>query len=107
MEYYGGKGTDEVINGMMITPLENELLITILQKGVKYPQLYKLFHELQENSLAPKEWYAELKEKIAEMQWEKGNKFMDENSIITQDINKMDISKFILWGHSHPDTQTT
>lgn len=67
MEYYGGKNGEEVINGMMITPLENELLITILQKGVKYPQLYRLFHDLQENSLAPKEWYAELKEKIAEM----------------------------------------
>lgn len=64
MEYYGGKNGDEVINGMMITPLENELLVTILRNGVKYPQLYKLFHEIQESSLAPKEWYGELKEKI-------------------------------------------
>lgn len=64
MEYYGGRSGDEVINGMMITPLENELLIAILQKGVKYPQLYKLFHDLQESPLAPKEWYGELKEKI-------------------------------------------
>ena len=64
MEYYGGKNGDEVINGMMITPLENELLILILQKGVKYPQLYALFHDLQESPLAPKEWYAELKERI-------------------------------------------
>ncbi len=64
MEYYGGKNGDEVINGMMITPLENELLVTILKAGVKYPQLYKLFHEIQESSLAPKEWYEELKEKI-------------------------------------------
>ena len=54
MEYYGGKNGEEAIHGMMITPLENELLITILQKGVKYPQLYRLFHDLQENSLAPK-----------------------------------------------------
>lgn len=65
MEYYGGRNGEEVINGMMITPLENELLIAILQKGVKYPQLYRLFHELQESPLAPKEWYADLKEKIA------------------------------------------
>ena len=64
MEYYGGKNGDEVINGMMITPLENELLILILQKGVKYPQVYELFHGLQESPLAPKEWYAELKERI-------------------------------------------
>lgn len=65
MEYYGGKNGDEVINGMMITPLENELLVTILRNGVKYPQLYKLFHEIQEDSLAPKEWYEVLKAKIA------------------------------------------
>jgi len=64
MEYYGGKNGDEVINGMMITPLENELLVTILKNGVKYPQLYKFFHEIQESQLAPKEWYGELKEKI-------------------------------------------
>ena len=68
MEYYGGKNGDEVINGMMITPLENELLVTILRNGVKYPQLYKFFHEIQESSLAPKEWYGELKRKISSIQ---------------------------------------
>ena len=65
MEYYGGKNGDEVINGMMITPLENELLVTILKNGVKYSQLYKLFHEIQESPLAPKEWYEGLKERIS------------------------------------------
>lgn len=64
MEYYGGKNGDEVINGMMITPLENELLVAILKNGVKYSQLYKLFHEVQENSLAPKEWYNEFKKRL-------------------------------------------
>lgn len=64
MEYYGGKNGDEVINGMMITPLENELLVTILKNKVRYSQLYKLFHEIQESSLAPKEWYEELKNRI-------------------------------------------
>ena len=68
MEYYGGKNGDEVINGIMITPIENELLVTILRNGVKYPQLYKFFHEIQESSLAPKEWYGELKEKITAIQ---------------------------------------
>lgn len=63
MEYYGGKNGGEVINGMMIAPLENELLVTILKNGVKYQQLYKLFHELQENPLAPKEWYEKLQKK--------------------------------------------
>lgn len=65
MEYYGGKNGNEVINGMMITPLENELLVIILQNKITYPKLYKLFHEIQESSLAPKEWYEELKERIA------------------------------------------
>lgn len=64
MEYYGGKNGEEVINGMMITPLENELLIAILQKGIKYSSLYKLFHEMQESPLAPKEWFEELKSRI-------------------------------------------
>lgn len=67
MEYYGGKNGEEVINGMMIAPLENEILIVILQKGITYAQLYKLFHEMQETSLAPKEWYAELKERIGKL----------------------------------------
>lgn len=62
--YYGGKNNNDVINGMMITPLENELLITILEKNIKYPLLYKLFHDLQISSLAPKEWYNELKTAI-------------------------------------------
>lgn len=68
MEYYGGKNGDEVINGMMITPLENELLVILLKKKITYPKLYKLFHEIQESSLAPKEWYKELKERIASLQ---------------------------------------
>ena len=62
--YYAGKNNNEVVNGMMITPLENELLITILNNDMKYPQLYKLFHDIQESSLAPKEWYTELKNRI-------------------------------------------
>lgn len=64
MEYYGGKDNSEVINGMMIVPVENNLLIDILEKGIKYPQLYKLFHELHESSLAPKEWFENLEKKI-------------------------------------------
>ena len=64
MEYYGGKNGEEVINGMMITPIESEILIMILQKGITYAMLYKLFHEMQESPLAPKEWFAELKSRI-------------------------------------------
>ena len=64
MEYYGGQNGDEIINGMMITPIENELLVMILKNKVTYAKLYNLFHNLQESSLAPKEWYEELKERI-------------------------------------------
>lgn len=67
MEYYGGKNGDEVINGMMITPLENELLVILLKNKITYPKLYKFFHEIQESSLPPKEWYEEFKAKLSLM----------------------------------------
>ena len=67
LEFYGGKNGNEVVNGMMIDPLENELVVEILKKGVKYPQLYKLFHEVYESPLTPKEWYEDLKKKIYEL----------------------------------------
>lgn len=61
MEYYGGKNGEDVINGMMITPLENNLLIEILKNGINYSQLYNLFHELNGYLLPPKEWFEKLK----------------------------------------------
>lgn len=64
MEYYGGKNGDEVINGMMITPLETEFLAIILERKVTYATLYKLFHEMHGSPLAPKEWYEDLKQQI-------------------------------------------
>lgn len=64
MEYYGGKNGEEVVNGMMITPLENQLLVTILKNKITYPKLYKLFHKMQDSVLAPKEWYEEFKKQI-------------------------------------------
>lgn len=63
-EYYGGKNGNEVVKGMMITPLENEMLIKILQKGIKYTKLYDLFHGLQKSSLPPKEWFNNLKTRL-------------------------------------------
>lgn len=53
---------------MMITPLETKLLIKILEKGIKYSQLYTFFHEAQESPLAPKEWYEELKTAIIDLE---------------------------------------
>ena len=61
--YYNSDGTEE-INGMMIIPLESDVLISLLKSGKKYPELYKCFHEVYASSLAPKEWYKELIEKI-------------------------------------------
>lgn len=61
--YYNSDGSDYV-TGMMITPLDTDTLIKILKKKIKYPQLYKIFHEHQEVLSAPKEWYEELQEKI-------------------------------------------
>lgn len=63
-EYYGGKNSDTVIHGMMIIPLENDLLISILEKNIKYTELYKIFHDVFNSELPPKEWYGELKSKI-------------------------------------------
>lgn len=57
--YYNSDGTDEV-NGMMIIPLESDVLITLLKSGKKYPELYKDFHAAYDNTLAPKQWYKEL-----------------------------------------------
>jgi hypothetical protein len=63
-EYYGGKNLDTVIHGMMIIPLENDLLVSILDKNIKYEELYKLFHEAFSCESAPKEWYKELESRI-------------------------------------------
>lgn len=61
--YYNADGTEEV-NGMMIIPLESDVLITLLKSGKKYPELYKDFHTAYENTLAPKQWYEELVQKL-------------------------------------------
>lgn len=57
--YYSSDGTEE-INGMMIIPLETDVLITLLKSGKKYPELYRQFHEIYESSFAPKQWYEKL-----------------------------------------------
>ena len=57
--YYNSDGTEK-INGMMIIPLETDVLITLLKSGKKYPELYRQFHENYESSFAPKQWYEKL-----------------------------------------------
>ena len=63
-EHEALKNGNEVINGMMITPLETEFLAIILERKVTYATLYKLFHEMHGSPLAPKEWYEDLKQQI-------------------------------------------
>lgn len=61
--YYNSDGSKSV-NGMMIMPLETDLLISLLKTKTKYSELYKLFNCQFNSSLPPKEWYEELKIKI-------------------------------------------
>lgn len=61
--YYNSDGSDYV-QGMMITPLETDILIKILEKKIYYPELYKVFNTQHEKLLAPKEWYENLVNQI-------------------------------------------
>lgn len=54
--YYNSDGTDK-IDGMMIIPLESDVLITLLKLDKKYAELYKDFHEADKLISAPKQWY--------------------------------------------------
>lgn len=61
--YYSSDGI-VCIKGMMITPLETDILIKMLEKKMKYPEVYKIFHQHHEKTIAPKEWYEELATRI-------------------------------------------
>ena len=63
--YYNSDGSKSV-NGMMIIPLETDLVISLLKTKTRYSELYKIFNFEFNSSLPPKEWYAELKNKIEE-----------------------------------------
>ena len=61
--FYNSDGS-KCVTGMMINPIETDILISILKSGKKYTEIYKILHNHFENSLAPKEWYEELKDKL-------------------------------------------
>ena len=63
--YYNSDGSKSV-NGMMIIPLKTDLFISLLKTKTRYSELYKIFNYEFNSSLPPKEWYAELKNKIEE-----------------------------------------
>lgn len=64
MPYYSSDGTRSV-NGMKIIPCNTEEIKTIIQRGITYAQLYKIFEEAHQANTAPNLWYdQEIKNKL-------------------------------------------
>lgn len=64
MPYYSSDGTRSV-NGMKIIPCNTEEIKTIIQRGIAYAQLYKIFEEAHQANTAPNLWYdQEIKNKL-------------------------------------------
>lgn len=64
MPYYSSDGTRGV-NGMKIIPCNTEEIKTIIQRGITYAQLYRIFEEAYQVNTAPNLWYCkEIKEKL-------------------------------------------
>lgn len=66
MPYYSSDGTRSV-NGMKIIPCNTEEIKTIIQRGITYAQLYRIFEEAHQANTAPNLWYEqEIKNKLQE-----------------------------------------
>lgn len=64
MPYYSSDGTRSV-NGMKIVPCNTEEIKTIIQRGITYAQLYRVFEEAHQANTAPNLWYdQEIKSKL-------------------------------------------
>ncbi len=64
MPYYSSDGTRSV-NGMRIIPCNTEEIKTIIQHGITYAQLYRIFEEAHKANTAPNLWYdQEIKNKL-------------------------------------------
>lgn len=64
MPYYSSDGTRSV-NGMKIVPCNTEEIKTIIQRGITYAQLYRIFEEAHQANTAPNLWYdQEIKNKL-------------------------------------------
>lgn len=64
MPYYSSDGARSV-NGMKIVPCNTEEIKTIIQRGITYAQLYKIFEEAHQANTAPNLWYdQEIKNKL-------------------------------------------
>ena len=56
MPYYSSDGTRS-IDGMKIIPCQTAELRTIIQKKLTYAQLYQIFEQAYQSTIAPNEWY--------------------------------------------------
>ena len=64
MPYYSSDGTRSV-NGMKIVPCNTEEIKKIIQRGITYAQLYRVFEEAHQANTAPNLWYdQEIKNKL-------------------------------------------
>lgn len=63
--YYDTSDFSKSVPGMKIIPIETSELKTIIQKNLKYRQLYHLFDDAFNSQLLPHEWYQiEIKERL-------------------------------------------
>ena len=56
MSYYSSDGTRS-IDGMKIIPCQTMELKTIMQKQLTYAQLYQIFEQAYQSTIAPNKWY--------------------------------------------------
>lgn len=56
MPYYSTDGTKSV-DGMKIIPCQTTEIKTMIQRGIKYAQLYRIFENAYQSALAPHDWY--------------------------------------------------
>lgn len=56
MTYYSTDGTKSV-DGMKIIPCQTTEIKTIIQRGITYAQLYRIFENAYQSALAPRDWY--------------------------------------------------
>ena len=54
--YYSGDGTRS-IDGMKIIPCNTSVIKTIIQRGITYTQLYRIFEDAYQANTAPNMWY--------------------------------------------------
>ena len=56
MPYYSTDGTKSV-DGMKIIPCQTTEIKTMIQRGITYAQLYRIFENAYQSALAPHDWY--------------------------------------------------